>query len=239
MKLPSPPGERARERGIVLAVCLCLAACAPTSVAPSIIRLQPPRDRDSEFQFGVRTGPRLTAVTQSENAGGFNPAVGGTMPPELGAAYELDYTHVVWRQLAVHGGVQAEFFGGLPLPALGVAAGVSYRWQAGVFSIAPAIAGRGATSFGFDLVGGAGHILSADLSLTLSAAGSDRARVGLVPFASVQHTLGPNVTSVLFGALVVMRFEAVEVFGGVGRAWISPAGPSWNVPLVGVRVGGS
>ncbi|MCC6334094.1 MAG: hypothetical protein IT380_08920 [Myxococcales bacterium] len=238
MKLPSPSGERARERGVVLAVCLCLAACAPTSVAPSIIRLQPPRDRDSEFQLGVRTGPRLTAVIQSESAGSFNPAVGGTLPPELGAAYELDYTRVVWRQLAVHGGVQAEFFGGLPLPALGLAAGVSYRWQAGIFSIAPAIAGRGATSFAVDLVGGKGHILSADLSLTVSAAGSDRARIGLVPFASLQRTFGPDVTNLFFGGLVVVRFETVEVFGGVGRAWLAPSGPAWNVPLVGVRVGG-
>ncbi|MEW5737376.1 MAG: hypothetical protein AB1938_00535 [Myxococcota bacterium] len=238
MKLPSPRGAR-RERAVAVIAGLLLASCAPTSVAPSIIRLEAPDDRSSEFQFGVRTGPRITAVVESENAGVFNPSIDGTMPPELGAAYGLDYTRVVWKQLAIHGGVQAEFFGGLPLPALGLAAGLSYRWQVGRVSIAPALAARAATSFGFLFIGGSGHLFAADFSLTLSAAGTDRSRVGLAPFASVQHTLGPNVTSILFGGLMIVRFESVEVFGGVGRAWLSPAGPAWNVPLVGVRVGGS
>jgi hypothetical protein len=161
------------------------------------------------------------------------------MPPGLGAAYGLDDTHIVWRGLAVHAAIQAEFFGGLPLPSLGLGAGLSYRFQAGRISVAPAVAGRAATSFGLALIGGSGHLVSADFSLTLSAAGTDRARLGLVPFANVQHALGPDVTSGLVGALVVVRFGVVELFGGIGRAWMAPAGPAWNVPLVGLRVSGS
>jgi hypothetical protein len=241
MKLPSPPGERARERGatLLLALLTGLCSCAPTSVAPTVIRMAAPAATDTEFHFGLRTGPRIPSVVETVNAGAFSPSIDGTLPPELGAVYEFDYTRVLWRQLALHGSVQAEFFGGIPLPSLGVGLGVSYRWQLGRVSIAPALGGRGATSFGINMIGGTGHFLSGDVSLTLSVAGSDRSRIGLVPFASVQQTFGADVTSAFFGGLVAVRYDMVEVFGGVGRAYLFPAGPAWNVPLVGVRVGGS
>jgi len=241
MKLPSPPGERARQRGatLLLALLAGLCSCAPTSVAPTVIRLQAPRDTDTEFQFGLRTGPRVTAVVEANSAGAFAPQTDGPVPPNLGLAYELDYTHVLWRGLAVHGSAQAELFGGLPLPSLGAGAGLSYRWQFGAFSFAPAIAGRGASSFGQNMVGGNGSYLSGDASLTFSVAGGDRSRIGFVPFVSLQQMFGTRATTIYFGGLFVMRYQAVELFAGVGRTYLFSAGPAWNVPLVGIRVGGS
>jgi hypothetical protein len=208
-------------------------------VAPTVIRMAAPADTDTEFHFGLRTGPRIPSVVEANAAGTFNPSVGGLVPPELGAVYEFDYTRVVWRQLALHAGAQAEFFGGIPLPSLGLGVAVSYRWQLGPVSVAPALGGRGATSFGLHLIGGTGHFLSGDFSLTLSVAGIDRSRIGLVPFVSLQQTFGANVTSGLVGGLVAVRYDAVEIFAGVARAYLFPAGPGWNVPMVGVRVGGS
>lgn len=220
--------------------CLALttAACAPTSVAPSILRVAPVHGRESEFQFGVRTGPRIPAASQSIAAGAFTPSTDGIRPPEFGAVYELDYAHRVWRRLVLHAGVVAEFFGGLPLPALGLLAGASYRWEVGPVSLAPALAARGATGLGLNAVGGNDHFVAGEFSLTLSAAGDDASRVGLVPFVSVQRTFQAQATSLLFGGVLVMRFSSTEIYGGLGRAWLVD-GPAWNVPLVGFRVGGS
>lgn len=219
-------------------LALTATSCAPTSVAPSVLRVAPVHGRESEFQFGVRTGPRIPAAGRSIAAGSFTPSTDGLRPPEFGAVYELDYARRVWRRLVLHGGVAAEFFGGLPLPALAVLAGASYRWEVGPVSIAPALAARGATGLGLELVGGNDHFVAGEFSLTLSAAGDDASRVGLVPFISVQRTFQAQATSLLFGGVLVMRFSSIELYGGLGRAWLID-GPAWNVPLVGFRVGGS
>lgn len=214
-----------------------LVGCAPTSVAPSIIRLPPTHLGESEFQFGVRTGPRIASVNQARSSGGFDGHSESDVISATGVGYELDYTRLVWRRLALHAGVQAECLGGLPMLGLGLSVGVSYRWQLGWLSIAPAAAARGSTDFGITTIGGgpASHV-SGDAALTLSVGADDFSRLGLVPFFGVQQTFqAQDTTSFLFGGLLVVRFRSLELFGGLGRSFI-PGGPSWNVPLLGVRV---
>ena len=227
-----------RLAGALLA--LILTACAPTSVAPSIIRLAPTHNDEAEFQFGVRTGPRVSAVTQAQRSGGFDEQKDGSALPALSAAYELDYTRVVWRRLALHAGVQTECMGGLPMLGMGLSVGVSYRWELGRISFAPAMAARGATDFGLITNGGGpASYVSGDATFTLSAAGTDNSRLGLAPFLSVQQTFqAQGTTSLFFGGLLVVRFRAVEFFGGLGRGYIL-GGPAWNVPLVGLRFSSS
>jgi len=209
-------------------------------VAPSIIRLAPTHFDESEFQFGVRTGPRISAVNQAQTSGGFDEQKDGSTLPALSVAYELDYTRVVWRRLALHAGVQAECLGGLPMVGLGLSVGVSYRWELGRLSFAPSLAARGATDFGLLTNGGGpASFVSGDAAFTVSAAGGDLSRLGLAPFVSVQQTFQTQgTTSLFFGGLLVVRFRSVELFGGLGRGYI-PGGPAWNVPLVGLRFSSS
>lgn len=222
-----------------MAVVGFFSACAPTSVAPSIIRLAPTHHDDAEFQFGVRTGPRISAVTQAQSTSGFDAQKDGSALPALGFAYELDYTRIVWRRLALHAGVQTECMGGLPMIGLGVSAGVSYRWELGRVSFAPALAARGSTDFGLVTNGGPASFVSGDASFTISAAGIDESRLGLAPFISVQRTFqAQDTTTIFFGGLLVVRYRTVEIFGGLGRSSVS-GGPAWNVPLVGLRFSGS
>jgi hypothetical protein len=207
-------------------------------VAPSIIRLPPTHLDESEFQFGLRTGPRIASVTQARSSGSFDGQSESDVLTASGVAYEFDYTRLVWRRLAIHAGVQTECLGGLPMPGLGLSVGVSYRWQLGRLSIAPAAAARGSTDFGISTIGGgpASHV-SGDAALTLAVGGDDLSRIGLVPFIGVQRTFqARDTTSLLFGGLFAVRFRAVELFVGLGRGVI-PGGPSWNVPLLGVRFG--
>jgi hypothetical protein len=237
--LPLPAGERVGERASLAALSLlCLAACAPTSLAPSIIRYEPLDPNEPEHRLGLRTGPRLSSSLARLEAGTLDRDVGTVAPPEVGLALEYQRTQPFTSGLAVHLGVQAEIFYALPLPGLGVMAGLSWRKQLGSASIAPAIAVRGATDFGIATVTVPGSFIGGDVGVSISAAESDTARIGVTPFFSVWQSLRGSMATVLFtGAMVFARFRMVELLAGFGRMYTG--GAAWNVPLFGVRLGGN
>lgn len=226
----------------VALLALLLAACAPTALAPSIIRYEPVDPAKGEVRFGVRTGPRLGNAITTRASGAFNGEADSFVPPNLGIAYDFAYTLPITRGFAVHFGAQGEVLYTIPLPAFGAMVGVSYRFQLGRVSIAPALGARGATDFMIGTLATRSSIVSGDASLTISGSDGELTRFGLAPFASVQHTFMPTArseaTTIFVGGLFFAHWKEVELFAGAGRV-ITTAGDHWNVPLIGVRGGGN
>jgi hypothetical protein len=155
----------------------------------------------------------------------------------LGVALEFQRTQPLIGGLAAHFGAQAEVLYALPFPGIGLMAGLSYRHQIGSFSIAPAIAARGATDFGIAVATLEGSYVGGDLSVTISAKEGDTARLGITPFLSVNESFRSGVQDfVLFaGGTLFARFQSVELLVGFGRVF--SGGAAWNVPLLGIRAG--
>ncbi len=219
-------------------LALVLGACAPTSLAPSIIRYEPLNAEEPEHRLSIRSGPRLASALTSLSASTLDTEVGTPTPPELGVALEYQRTQPVGQGFALHAGVQAELFYFLPSPGLGLMGGISWRKQFGTVSIAPAIALRGASDFGISTATPSGSFISGDLGLSISAAEGDTARLGVTPFLSVVQSFRATMDTVFFvGAMLFARFRSFELLVGFGR--IYTGGVAWNVPLLGVRAGGN
>src|SRR5206468_3331378 len=129
------------------------AACAPTTISPSIIRYGPLEpEKGGGTTLGLRTGPRLStalapvgsATLDTNDAWAF---------PQWSLAYDLAFLKPIDERTAMHFGAQGEFYYPFPLPAYGVYVGVSHARQAGPLSIAPALCVRGATDFGLSSIG--------------------------------------------------------------------------------------
>lgn len=226
-------------KGAWLLGSLLASGCASTSLAPSIIRYEPLNPEEPEVRLGVRTGPRLASSLAALQARTLDAEVGTPVPPELGVSLEYQRTQPLKGGLALHLGAQAELFYFLPAPAIGVMAGLSYRYQIGTVSIAPSIAARGSTDFGVSFVTVKGSAVGGDLAVTLSATEGGTARLGITPFFSAWAAFnGENPVPALFaGAMLLARFHSVELLMGFGRVF--SAGTAWNVPLLGVRAGGN
>lgn len=212
--------------------------CAPTSIAPSIIRYEPLDPDEPEHRLGLRAGPRLASALARRDSGRLDFEVGTPTPPELGVAVEYQRTQPLGRGLAAHLGVQAELFYGLPLPGIGLMAGLSWRKQLGSVSIAPALALRGATDFGIATATVSGSFAGGDVGVSFSLAESDVARLGLTPFFSIWQSFRGTMDTVFFtGGMLFARFRSVELLMGFGRLYTGNV--AWNVPLLGVRAGGN
>lgn len=219
--------------------------CATTSVAPTVVRFEPfnPSTNRSELAMGIRTGPRLPVALGARSVGSWAGADDSLDPTKLGLAYDLSVTLPTTSPLAFHLSAQAEFAFPLPFPGIGVGAGASYLLRTGRFSFAPAVGLRGATDFGIgSITSGQGAtsatVVGIDLSATFSVRASDEAKVGLVPFVSVQKplTFDDRYPAVWYaGGMMAMRFARVEVMAGFGRVFDRSGG--FNVPLLAVRLG--
>lgn len=220
-----------------LALVVVLGACAPTSLAPSIIRYEPLNPDEPENRLGLRAGPRLAEGLTLAKSGQLDPDIGTPVPPQLGVALEFQRTQTLVGNLAAHFGAQCEVLYALPFPGIGLMAGLSYRHQIGTVSIAPAIAVRGATDFGVAVATVEGSYVGGDLSVTLSAKEGDTARLGVTPFLSINESFRSGVQDfVIFaGGMLFARFQSVELLVGFGRVF--SGGTAWNVPLLGVRAG--
>lgn len=219
---------------------LALAGCAPTSLAPSIIRYEPIDPTVGENRLGIRTGPRLGPSLTQLDARNLDKEVGTPLPPELGVALEYVRLQPLTDNLAVHLGVQAELMYAIPFPGLSAMAGLSYRWQFGNVSIAPSISGRAGTDFGTTIATTPGSFVGGDLGVSLSASEGETARLGVTPFIGLWQGFRPGVASrtVFFpGVMVFVRFGLFELMAGFGRVLVG--NDAWNVPLLGVRIGGN
>ncbi|MFT3708476.1 MAG: hypothetical protein QM817_12560 [Archangium sp.] len=230
-------------RGRTWLLCWCfLSACAPTSLAPSLIRYEPLDPEVGENRLGLRTGPRLSSALSKLAAGTLDEDIGTPAPPELGVALEYTRLQPLIGNFAFHLGVQAEIFYAIPFPALGAFAGLSHRWQFGSVSIAPAITLRAGSDFGAALITSpAASTWGGDVGLSLSITESDVARIGVTPFFALWQSYSPSIsrltTAAFAGAMLFVRFTQFEILIGLGRVFANNAG--WNVPLLGVRTGGN
>jgi len=224
-----------------LAPVLLFAGCAPTTLAPSILRAEPLNPSEPENRFGIRTGPRLGPSISKLKDGTLDEEVGTPIPPELGVALEYSRAQPLWRGLSAHLAVQCEVMYAIPFPGLSASGGLSYRWQFGPVSIAPALAGRAGTDFGISVATTPGSFFGGDFGVSISAAEGDVARLGITPFVSAWRSFDPRTrvldTGFFPGAMLFARFRSYELLVGFGRMFVG--GHSWNVPLIGVRYGGN
>jgi hypothetical protein len=225
----------------LLASCLLLS-CAPTSVAPSLIRYEPLDPELGENRLGLRTGPRLSSALSKLAAGTLDEDIGTPAPPELGVALEYVRLQPLVGNFALHVGVQAEIFYAIPFPALGAFGGVSHRWQFGNVSIAPAITLRAGSDFGAAIITSpAASTWGGDVGVSFSLTEGETARIGVTPFFALWQSYSPAIsrltTAAFAGAMLFVRFTQFEILIGLGRVFANNAG--WNVPLLGVRTGGN
>ncbi|MBL8916572.1 MAG: hypothetical protein JNM17_38080 [Archangium sp.] len=231
-----------RRGGLVLSALLALSACAPTSLAPTVIRYEPLEPSVGENRLGLRTGPRLSSAIARVEGGTLDDDIGTPAPPELGLGLEYVRLQPLIGNFAVHFGVQAEFFYAIPFPALGAFAGLSHRWQIGVLSIAPGLGLRAGTDFGtITAAGPPASTWGGDVSVSISLAEGETARIGVSPFFALWQTYSPTAsglnTAAFAGAVLFVRFTQFELIVGLGRVFAKNTG--WNVPLIGVRTGGN
>jgi hypothetical protein len=211
--------------------------CAPTSIAPSVIRLEAPEPEATSFRLGLRSGPRVPLAEASIRAGAFRGDNDSFHVPEWSAAYDFALTLPLGRGVGFHAGVQAEFFYPIPMAALGGWVGFSWLFRVGPLAFAPAIAARGASDFGLVSVGGPANLFAGDAAVTISYRVEDRVWIGIIPFASQGFAGQALDTQYWFaGGCLMGRVGKVEILGGWGRVWVA-SGPSWNVPLIGIRAG--
>lgn len=223
-----------------LAGLVLLTSCAPTSLAPTVIRYEPLDPSIGENRLGLRTGPRLSTALATLQNGTLDEDIGTPAPPEMGVGIEYVRLQPLIGNFAAHVGVQAEIFYAIPFPALSAFAGLSHRWQFGRVSIAPALGLRAGTDFGTTAVSGPpASTWGGDVGLSLSITEGETARLGLTPFFALWQTYSPTAsgltTAVFAGAIFFMRFTQFELIVGLGRVFANNAG--WNVPLLGVRTG--
>lgn len=238
---------RAREcrggfhRWVLLPVALLAGmtlCCSPTVVGPSIIRLDPLKPEASGLRFGVRSGPRPAAANVSLAKTGFDGKADIFKVPEWSLAYDLGYTYPIGQSFSIHAGVQAEFLYPIPFPGIGAYAGASYLIRFGDYSIAPALAVRGASDLGLPSTssGGPSSFVGVEFAPTFSMRSDNRVWAGITPFVSGQYLAARTNNMFLFaGGVAFFRIDKFELSGGFGQAWFAD-GRSWLVPLMGIRV---
>lgn len=230
-----------------LAVTLALlgaAGCAPSTLAPTIIRVTPGDPTKTSGMIGVRTGPRVSVplATTGSFSGGFAGDSNSFSVPQLSVAYDLGLTKPVTRWTALHVGAQGEFYYPFPLPGYGVYGGISHLIQVGSLVVTPAVAVRGATDFGLSSIGGPGTFAGGEASMSIAWRPEEKVAIGIVPFVNVQHlwTAGTETNAVYAGAVLVGHIETsvdtYELMGGFGRVFM-PNVSSWNAPIIGLRAG--
>lgn len=229
----------------MLGLAIVGPGCAATTLAPSILHFEPVRPDRTQFQVGVRSGPRIAAGYVTKTRGLWAGDEDSFSPMQWGLAWDASVSFPFKSGLALHAGAQLEFIYPLPLPAVGAFVGISQLWTKGRFSIAPSLAARGATDFGVGSVTSAafgarlpGSFVSADAGLTLSVRAHDDVRFGLVPFFTVAKPFSNVVipATIFTGVLVAVRVARLEFSLGFGRV-IAADAVAFNVPLLGVRAG--
>jgi len=229
--------------GILLGVG---TGCAPTTLAPMILRLDPGDLTQGETTIGVRSGPRMSvpvATTASGGTSSFDGDKNVFSIPQWGLAYDLAHHAPIANGFTGHLGLQGEFYLTAPLPALGVYAGLSRYFALGKVSLAPTVVGRFTTDFGLPSIGGPSTQAGGEVSVALGVHPEDRITLGLVPFFSYQRLWinGGNTFALYTGAVAVARLRydifgaALEISCGYGRVFM-PNNLSWNTPILGVRL---
>jgi hypothetical protein len=234
--------------GVVLVAALTsLVGCAPATMSPMVMRLGPGQPGTSIFHAGLRAGPRLSApLAARTNPDSFDESFSGDnasfSTKQWSLAYDVALTKPLGEKLALHVGVQGEFYYPVPLPGYGLYMGVSSWYGTPNVGVAPALVLRGATDFGLSTRGGPGTILGAEASSTFYLSTEERVAVGLVPFLGIHEVFSreqSRSTLLYYGGAVVMQLplgknDRVELSAGGGRAK-EQGGASWNVPILGGR----
>lgn len=228
------------RRAALLALLGC--ACAPTALAPSVIRLgRPPlavnEEPKTELRFGLRSSPRIATAEAQLGTSSFAGTDDAFHSPPWSIAWDFQVGVPLNRVLQLHAGLGTEVLYGIPFPALSLMLGVSALWNVGPLGIAPALSVRGGTDFGLAFTGPSGSIVAFDFSPTLSGTGDSATWLGLTPFVQGGWSFSArtDVRWLFAGAVVAMKFNRLELSAGFGRAFF-PDGRAWTVPLVGLRV---
>jgi hypothetical protein len=232
---------------VLVAALASLVGCAPSTMSPMVMRMGPGKPGTSLFHAGLRTGPRLSAPlavrtdtnTANDTISGDNSSFS---TEQWSLSYDLALTKPLGEKLALHVGVQGEFYYPVPLPGYGLYGGVSSWYGTPNVGVAPALVVRGATDFGLSTRGGPGTILGAEASSCFYLNTEDRVGVGLVPFLGIHEIFSreqSHSTLLYYGGAVVMQFplgkeERIELSAGAGRAK-ELGGVSWNAPIFGGR----
>jgi hypothetical protein len=217
--------------------------CAPATMSPMIIRMDPATAGQSTVMLGVRSGPYLSEPL-SAGGGPANDANAFATSQWSPVSYDLSLTRRLNAVWAFHVGGQGAFAYPVPIPGYGLYAGVSALFRAGPFSFAPAVAARGATDFGIRSVGGPGSIVGGEATLTLALSPEPDLSIGLIPFAGIHQVWSDagNDVAYYYGAVAAVTLKLgpnfLEVSGGAGRAVLpGTTSDGWTVPITGVRVG--
>lgn len=227
-------------RDLAPLLVLMASACGPTSLVPGIVRVDPLQRslaRESEFSIGVRTGPRVAQNLAQQAVHTFDPELGASTPPGLGAAIDAQFLKPIGDTgLAAHVGAQAEVLYAIPAPALGLMAGLSWLGRAGALSLAPALAVHAAADFGWASLSASATLIGGDASIAVAFHEGDVAAFGLAPFCSITDSIsgGAQQLVVMPGFLAFLRFLHVELSFGLVRVFAEHG--TWNAPLLGVRV---
>jgi hypothetical protein len=144
----------------------------------------------------------------------------------------------VVSNLALHLGLQGEFYYPFPLPGYGLYAGVSYEWRVGNLAIAPALSARGATDFGFSTLSSMwSSILGGEATLSVVYYSEEKVTLGVVPFFGLHQVDSTRDGLALYpGVAFTARAGDFEFSAGAGYA-IIPNLASWPAPIFGVRGG--
>ncbi|WP_224360930.1 hypothetical protein [Hyalangium versicolor] len=230
---------------VALVALASLAACAPATMSPMVMRMGPGNPEDSTIHGGLRAGPRLSAPLADRTSPSGVDSFSGNRAPfsthQWSLAYDFAVTKPIDEKFSLHLGVQGEFYYPVPLPGYGLYAGVSSWYGTKTLGVAPALVVRGATDFGLDTRGGPGSIIGAEASASMYFSPEDRVAVGLVPFFGVHRVSseGANTTSLYYGGAMVLQFplgrkDRLELSGGFGQ--VKERGQStWNSPIIGAR----
>lgn len=219
----------------LLLLGLLLASCAPTLVAPSILRL-PAVDQPQALGLSLtaRLGPRVPTTLAAIRSNRFNPQTDSWRVPELGVAYDLSLQKPLAAGVSLHVGVQGEFFYPLPFPGYGVTLGISKLIRGAHWSVAPSLATRAATDFGLRGLGGPGSFVAVDGAITLALLDGENAALGVAPFVSGVFSFGATRDFVgVVGALGFARYRGWLLQGGAARALLAD-GTQWTVPMLGL-----
>jgi hypothetical protein len=233
---------------VVLVALASLAGCAPATMSPMVMRLGPGQPENSLLHAGLRAGPRLTAPLAARTSrDGTAQSIPGDSSSfstqQWSVAYDLALTKPLGERLALHLGLQGEFYYPVPLPGYGLYGGVSTWYGTPSFGVAPSIVVRGASDFGIKTRGGPGTILGAETSASFYFSPEERVAVGLVPFFGLHEVFsrGEQSSTLYYGGALVMQMplgktDRLEVSGGFGR--VKERGEaSWNAPILGARWG--
>jgi hypothetical protein len=112
--------------------------------------------------------------------------------------------------------------------------GLSKLLRGAHWSVAPSLAVRGATDFGFKGLGSPGSFVAFDGAVTVALLDGEFATLGVAPFVSGVFSFGATRDFVgVIGALGFARYRGFLVQGGAARAVLAD-GTQWTVPMLGL-----